>query len=258
MVFFDAHCHLQDERLVPEWPGVLARARRAGVLGIAVKGARESDWSRVAALAEREKGLHPSFGLHPWFLGERSGDWMAALEARLVAFPEAGVGEIGLDPEPKGDGGVPMEEQEEVFKAQLALAVGLDRAVSIHVRGAWGRLLALLDEVDFPERWMVHCFGGSVEVARVLLARGAYLSFSGTVTRVNNRRAVAVLPAVPVERLLVETDAPDLLPRGAVGPLNEPANVVRVVERVAAIRGESVGELAEQTDQNARRFFGVT
>jgi len=255
MKYFDAHCHLQDERLVPDWAGVLARARQAGVAGIAVKGARESDWARVAALAERERVVHPSFGLHPWFLAERSGDWLAELEARLVAFPEAGVGEIGIDPEPKGGGGVPMEEQVAVFKAQLVLAVGLGRAVSIHVRGAWGRLLELLDEVELPERWMVHCFGGSLEVARVLLARGAYLSFSGTVTRVNNRRAVEVLPEVPLERLLVETDAPDLLPRGAAGPLNEPANVVRVVTRVAEIRGEPEDAVAAQTERNARRFF---
>jgi TatD DNase family protein len=148
-----------------------------------------------------------------------------------------------------------MEEQEEVFKAQMALAVRLERAVSIHVRGAWGRLLELLDEVAIPERWMVHCFGGSLEVARVLLRRGAYLSFSGTVTRVNNRRAVEVLPEVPFERLLVETDAPDLLPRGATGPLNEPANVVRVVERVAEIRGESVALVADWTLRNAQNFF---
>ena len=256
MNLFDAHCHLQDARLAEDRAGVLSRARAVGVDRIAIKGASEADWSEVEVLIESDAFLYPSFGLHPWFLKQRSSAWAMRLNALLEKYPQAGVGEIGIDPEPKGNQAESMEVQEEVFLAQLEMAQRWKRPVSIHCRGAWGRLLEVLDRTGpLPDGWMIHCFGGSKEVALELLRRGAYLSFSGTITRPKNRKAAEVLPCVPAERLLLETDAPDLLPVGVEGPHNEPGNLRIILARAAFLRGESEAEVASMTYQNTCRLF---
>ena len=222
----------------------------------AVKGTTERDWIRVATLAKTHPGVHPSFGLHPWFLKHKTDQALERLVDFLDQFAQAGVGEIGIDPAPKGEAGVAMELQEAVFLAQLKIAKERKRVVSIHCRSGWDRLLALLDQIgDLPDGWMVHCFGGSVEVAQALLYRGAYLSFSGTITRLNNRRAAEVMPIVPLNRILFETDAPDLLPRGIAGPLNEPAYLPHIIEQAAQWRSESFEQLARASSANARRLF---
>lgn len=256
MRLFDAHCHLQDAQLAEDRAGVLSRARAAGVDRIAIKGASEADWSEVELLVESDPFLHASFGLHPWFLKQRTSEWAVRLNALLEKHPQAGVGEIGIDPDPKGNQAESMEVQEEIFLAQLEMAQRWKRPVSIHCRGAWERLLDLLDRAGaLPDGWMIHCFGGSKEVAQELLRRGAYLSFSGTITRSTNRKAAEVLPCVPEERLLLETDAPDLLPFGAKGPLNEPRNLPRILAHAAFLRGESEAAVASITYRNACRFF---
>lgn len=256
MIFFDAHCHLQDERFGSDLSGVFGRAQQAGVHFQAVKGTTEKDWIRVADLATAHKSVHPSFGLHPWFLKYKTEQALERLVDFLDQFTQAGVGEIGIDPTPKGDAGVAMELQEAVFLAQLKIAKERKRVVSIHCRSGWDRLLALLDQIgDLPDGWMVHCFGGSVEVAQALLHRGAYLSFSGTITRLNNRRAAEVMPIVPLNRILFETDAPDLLPRGIAGPLNEPAHLPGIIEQAAQWRSEPFEQLVHASNANARRLF---
>lgn len=256
MNLFDAHCHLQDARLSKDRAGVLSRARAVGVNRIAIKGASEADWSEVELLVKSDSFLYPSFGLHPWFLKQRSSDWAMRLNVLLEKYPQAGVGEIGIDPEPKGYQAESMEVQEEIFLAQLEIAKRLKRPVSIHCRHTWGHLLELLDRAGpLPNGWMIHCFGGSKEMAQELLNRGAYLSFSGTITRSANRKAAEVLPCVPVERLLLETDAPDLMPVGAETSVNEPRNLPLILARAAFLRGESEAYVASMTYQNACRLF---
>ena len=171
----------------------------------------------------------------------------------LQAFPRAGVGEIGIDHAvaPRDDA-----EQETVFLAQLDLARRLNRPVSIHCRQAWGRLIELLDGFgELPCGMLIHCFGGSAEVATGLVRRGGYISFSGSITRPNARKAGDAIRAVPAERLLIETDAPDILPTTAQGPLNEPANLRLVLAKAAELRGMPEADLAELTFRNATRFF---
>jgi len=252
---FDCHNHIQDERLQPDISGVMARAREAGVTRMGVKGCCEKDWPRVIALAAGHEGIVPSFGLHPWFIADRLPEWLNTLEALLSAYPHAGVGEIGIDHavEDRDD-----EDQELVFLAQLELARKMDRPVSIHCRRAWGRLIELLDRFgELPRGMLIHCFGGSAEVAMELVKRGAYISFSGSITRPNAKKAGPAIRAVPADRLLIETDAPDILPSTAEGELNEPANLRWVLARAAELRGMPEPELAELTCRNAERFFGL-
>lgn len=253
---FDAHNHIQDERLFPELDAVMNRAVQAGIARMAVKGCRESDWPRVLDIVNRYPDANFALGLHPWFIGGRSRDWEHNLINLLTGYPQASVGEIGIDHavEDRTDA-----DQERVFLAQLEMARDLGRPVTIHCRKAWGRLLELLDGFGkHPCGLLIHCFGGSAEVALELVKRGGYISFSGSITRPNNRRAEAAIQAVPDDRILIETDAPDILPSQAEGPLNEPANLRLVLAKAAELRGVSEEALAALTYQNAERFFMIS
>lgn len=254
MNLFDCHNHIQDERLYPVIGDVMQRARAAGVIRMGVKGCSEADWPRVIEMAETYEGIHPAFGLHPWFIKDRSPEWLQTLEKLLVRYANASVGEIGIDHaiEDRDDA-----DQESVFLAQLGLARKLHRPVSIHCRQAWGRLIELLDGAgELPRGMLIHCFGGSAEVAMELVKRGGYISFSGSITRPNNKKSGPAIRAVPADRILLETDAPDILPATATGKLNEPANLRLVLTKAAELRGISEAELAEQTFNNAKQFFG--
>jgi TatD DNase family protein len=253
MRLFDCHNHIQDERLFPMIGKVMERARAAGVQQMGVKGCCESDWPRVIQLLVNYEGIVPSFGIHPWFIADRSDDCFQTLENLLRTYPQAGVGEIGIDRaiEERND-----EEQESVFLAQLEIARRLERPVTIHCRRAWGRLIELLDQFgELPRGMLIHCFGGSAEIALELVKRGAYISFSGSITRPNARKAGPAIRAVPSDRLLIETDAPDILPHGLDAELNEPAFLRQVLAKAAELRGISEQELAETTRLNAERFF---
>ncbi|MDZ8118859.1 TatD family hydrolase [Pontiella agarivorans] len=254
MKLFDAHNHIQDNRLFPDLEKVMKRAAEVGVVKMGIKGCCESDWPRVIDLSKTYDGIYPSFGLHPWFISERSEQWLRTLENLLMEYPEAAVGEIGIDHAVEERDDV---EQEKVFFQQLELARTLERPVSIHCRRAWGRLIELLDDFGkLPCGMLIHCFGGSAEVATELVKRGGYISFSGSITRPNARKAGPAIRAVPDDRILIETDAPDILPTTATGHLNEPANVKLVLEKAAEFRGLPAETLAELTFRNAERFFG--
>ncbi len=253
MRLFDSHNHIQDERLFPQIDAVMARARAAGVVKMGVKGCCEADWKRVIEIAERYEDCLLAFGLHPWFIADRSNAWLNTLEQLLMKYPEASVGEIGIDHKVET---YDAADQEAVFLAQMKLAQKLGRPVSIHCRSAWGRLIELLDEVGELRRGMlIHCFGGSAEVAAELVKRGGYISFSGSITRPNNRKAGPAIRAIPEDRILIETDAPDIMPSTATGEINEPANLRLVLSKAAELRGIGEDELASMSFSNAERFF---
>jgi TatD DNase family protein len=199
-----------------------------------VNGTRESDWDRVRLLALRHPDLVlPSYGLHPWWLRERSPRWRETLEALLAADPAAGVGETGLDrwmrnPDPP--------DQEAVFLAHLDLAARHDRPLSIHCLRAWGRLLDLLRTHPVPARgFLLHSYGGPPDLVPAFVALGARFSFSGHFLQPGKEAKRDTFRLVPPDRLLFETDAPDqLLPesldahplRDTGGRrLNHPANL---------------------------------
>lgn len=264
MRLFDAHCHLQDERLVTRAAAVFEAAGREGVAGFCCCGTEEGDWGAVADLAAAHPGVVPAYGLHPWYISPRSPDWSAALAARLAADPRAAVGEIGLD---HAIAEHDDADQRVVFAAQLRLAQRFGRPVCIHCRRAWQALTDALDEAGpLPRGFVVHSFSGSAEMLAPLAARGGYFSFSGALTRRHNRRARAAAAATPADRLLIETDAPDLVPfvyaaegglavPAAPDGINEPALLPLVARELAALRGMDAGELATLTTANARRFF---
>ncbi len=256
MQLFDAHCHLQDEKLAGDLAGVMARAAAAGVAGAMCCGSAESDWSATLAVAGNFPAVRVSLGLHPWYVAARQPGWLDRLRTLLAAHPRAGIGEIGLDHALED---ADLATQEQVFLDQFALSIELQRPASLHCRRAFGRLLELLPRFGaHPAGFVIHSFSGAAELVAPLARRGAYFSFSGSITRSGNRRGHAALRAVPVDRLLIETDAPDLMPviAGGVpdGP-NEPAHLVHILRAAAALRAMPEATLAARLWDNAQALF---
>jgi TatD DNase family protein len=278
-MFCDAHNHLQDDWLAPHLDAIAAECARLGIGAMVVNGTAEADWARVAALAQRFPFVRPSYGVHPWDVAGRSPQWADALRARLLAEPRAAVGEIGIDrwilesarPEDLPPGQLPpspLAEQIEVFLAQLALAVELDRPASIHCLQAWGKLEELLRSRPLPRRGLLlHAYGGPAEMVPGLAQLGAYFSFNGAFLAERKTRQRAAFRAVPAHRLLVETDAPAMappapwlthpLPPSPEGkPVNHPANLAAAYEGLAQLRGVPLEQLTAQVQENFSRLFG--
>jgi len=266
MNFYDAHNHLQDDRFAGRQAELVEASRAVGVARMVVNGSCEADWPQVAALARDYPGfVLPSFGYHPWYLGERTLSWREKLVEFLDRTPGAAVGEIGLDrwkPELAYDG------QEEVFVTQLRLAAERNVAASIHCLQTWGRLLELLRSHPRPARgFLLHSYGGPVEMVAPLAKLGACFSFPGYFMHERKVRQREAFKAVPIDRLLIETDAPDqLVPDEAnthsltdasTGKaLNHPANLPGVYQFMAVLRAVPLPELAGQVEENFRRLFG--
>jgi len=256
----DSHCHLQDERLAPFLNDVMARARSSGVARFVCCGTSESDWPLVKRLAGANPSILPQYGLHPWYVANRSPDWRNALAACLEANPLSGLGEAGLDHAvtDRDDVG-----QAAVFRAQLQLAVDLHRPVSIHCRRAWGAMLDLLKEFgSFPAGLVFHSCSASSDLIGELVALGGYFSFSGSITFSGNKRGRRTLLAVPPDRVLIETDTPVLHPNVPprltdknAKPLNEPANLLHVLRAVSQIREIDEQDMAVQLWRNTARVF---
>ena len=239
--FCDAHNHLQDERFGGHSTSLQTIAAAAGVTHSVVNGVSENDWPEVARLAARHPGIVPSFGYHPWYLPERTDGWREVLEARLATTPRAVVGEIGLDrwwlaltaeqrrtrfPVLGAREPATWAEQMEAFRWQWELAVNRHLPASVHCLQAWGPLLEFLSAAPRVERgFLLHSFGGPVELVRELVQHGAYFGFPGYFLHEQKHRQREVFRAIPADRLLIETDAPDQLPPPAfiTHPLIDPS-----------------------------------
>lgn len=263
MKLFDAHNHFHDARLAPHRDEILAALAPLDVAAAVVNGTSESDWDAVAKLAREREWVVPAFGLHPWFVAGRSPSWLDNLKRRLDADPAAGVGEIGLD---RWIEGHDLDDQREVLTAQFALAAEQNCPATIHCVQAWGALDEVLRHAAAPARgFLLHAFGGSVEMMRTFAERGAYFSFSPYFLHPRKAEQREVFRRIPVERLLVETDAPDLRPPdernlhplhdSAGNALNHPANLEVAYAGLAEIRGMKIGRLAECVAANFARLF---
>jgi len=263
-VLYDAHNHLQDEALAAHLPCVLADLRKTGLTRAVVNGTREADWERVAALAQEHPWVLPSYGLHPWHVNARSAHWRERLTG-LVENGRAGIGEIGLD---RWIAGHDLPAQTEVFTWQLALAARHNLPASLHCLKAWGALWEILRTHPLPQcGFLLHAYGGPAEMVEGFARRGAYFSFSGHFLHERKAARRELFRAIPADRLLVETDAPDMplpsectrftLPPAPDGrPLNHPANLRAVYEALAELRGWTLEALTAQVAENFERLFG--
>ena len=262
MRLYDAHNHLQDARFSA--PGkLIAEAASVGVARMVVNGACEEDWPLVKQLAENFPQVLPSFGYHPWYLHERTADWQTQLVGFLDATPSSVIGEIGLD---RWKPGLPYEGQEDAFVWQLRLAAERNVAASIHCLQAWGRMHELLRATPRSARgFLLHSYGGPREMVAPLAKLGAYFSFPGFFMLERKARQREAFAVVPLDRLLIETDAPDqLLPDSANRfplhdsnnkPLNNPANLRAIYEFMAQERTLPLEKFTAQIEENFRQLF---
>ncbi|KAI5082016.1 hypothetical protein GOP47_0001759 [Adiantum capillus-veneris] len=279
---FDAHCHLQDPRIVNALPSLLEAATRTGVKWFAVNGTSEDDWEEVKKLSEQHNEIIPCFGLHPWYVERRSNQWFERLRSMLEGVPTAAVGEAGLDKGARGKE-ISIAVQVDVLKQQLMLAKELQRPISLHCVRAFGELQETLKELGpFPHGAILHSFLGSAEMVQPLAKQGAFFSFSGFLTALSAKKAKKMLQEVPLDRILIETDAPDAVPKvepsslmwvpgDANAPaqlsdagkvedissqaLNHPANIKTVLTYVASMKGIEEDTVASAAYRNAKQLF---
>ena len=250
----DTHCHLAHGRLRQDVPGVVARARAAGVARLICAAATEHESKAALSIARDYENIWCTAGLHPHDAKDASPHYLKLL-GELAADPKnVAVGEIGLDYHYDFS---PREAQRRVFAEQLQLARPMDRPIVIHTREAFEDTMAILREADVAgERLVLHCCTEPAENVRRALDFGATVSFSGIVTFKKSgylREAAAI---VPDDRLLIETDSPFCSP-DPVRKIrtNEPAHVAHVAARLAAVRNTTLAQLAEVTTANAIRMF---
>jgi TatD DNase family protein len=258
LTFIDSHAHLSEEVFDEDREALLQRAAAAGVETVVVIGYDLPSSRRAleVAGAGSTPELWATAGFAPHNVADADPDNLAQVRALLSLPRIVGVGEIGLDYHYD----MPQDRQREVFDTQLGWAVESDLPVVIHSREAEEDVVRMLGERGAGAggvRGVIHCFTESMAMAEAVLEMGFYVSFSGIVTFKNAADLRDVARAVPLERTLIETDAPYLAPVPKRGRRNEPSFVPHVAECLAELHGVPVEAVAEQTTANARRMFGL-
>jgi TatD DNase family protein len=254
-MLFDTHAHYDEARFDPDREELLTGLPQQGVGWVVDPGCDVDSSRRAVAIAQRHSHVYAAVGFQP----EECGGYTAAdLDAirSLAAQPKVvAIGEIGLDYYWKEN--PPRELQKQCFRDHMALARELDLPVIVHDREAHQDCLAIVRE--FPGvRGVFHCYSGSAEDAKTLVKLGWSLSFTGVITFKNARRAPEVIAAVPLERIMLETDSPYLAPEPNRGRRNDSRNLVYIRDRIAAIKGIDPAEVERVTTENALRFFGIS
>lgn len=253
-MLFDTHAHFDDEQFDADRDEVLKSLKSYGVgnivnIGSSIKTSRTS-----IALAEKYDFVYAAVGVHPSETGELCETDIDELK-RLAANPKVrAIGEIGLDYHYPDD--VEPSIQKKWFVRQLELAKELNMPVVIHDRESKGECLEILKEHKISNG-VVHCFSGSAETAREILKLGMMISFTGVLTFKNAKKAIAACAAVPLDRLMIETDCPYMSPEPHRGRRNFSGYVEFVARKMAEIKGVSYDELVDITERNAKRFYGI-
>ncbi len=252
-MFVDTHCHLNVPSLILQLPELLQRAQAAGVTRFVLPGVAPSCWDDLVAVAGRDSRIFAAPGIHPLMAMGFNEETVAKLE-RLACHAVA-IGEIGLD---YSDDTVPRLIQQTAFRLQLRLALRCGLPVILHCRRAFADLLQILREENVAKvGGVMHAFSGSPETAQECIRLGLHIGVAGPVTYPNAVRPLEVVRRIPLEHLLLESDAPDLTPVPHRGSLNEPAFLLETARRMAAIKGISLEQIAAVTTTNARQLFGL-
>ena len=257
MGIFDSHNHLQSHRFGVPAADMIAEMKAAGITGCVVNATCEEDWDSVRKLAGDFKGyVLAAYGIHPWFAHTVRPGWEERLQILLEDDSAASVGEIGVDgwvnfPE--------MATQKEVFLQQVEIAARTGRVMTVHCLKAWEELFQTMDEAElWPEKFLMHSYGGSIEIAARLLQKGAWFSFSGHFLHERKRKILEVFKQLPKDRILLETDAPEMIPPidFVKFPNQEKVNHPANLEAIAmALEQELGGNLLDQIEKNGRFFW---
>lgn len=254
-MLFDTHAHLNAEQFNEDLPEVIQRAKEEGVETIVVVGFDRPTITKAMEICDQYDFIYASIGWHPVDAIDMTDEDLAWIE-ELSSHPKVvALGEMGLDYYWDKS---PKSVQKEVFRRQIQLAKKVKLPIIIHNREATADIVTILKEEGASEvGGIMHCYSGSVEVAKECLEMNFYISLGGPVTFKNARKPKEVAEAVPLNKLLIETDCPYLAPHPYRGKRNEPSYVKLVAEQIAELKGISYEEVAKQTTSNAKKLFGI-
>ena len=248
---FDAHAHYDDDWFDNDREELLSSLPQKGISGI-VNAAVDLQTAKIAqGFAEKYDFMYFTVGFHPENLEDMPEDYLSQIAEMLQHEKAVALGEIGLD----YHWDIEKSLQHRVFEEQLQLSRELDVPVVVHDREAHGDVMTYLRQ--YKPKGLLHCFSGSVEMLKEVLSLGMSISLGGTVTYKNARVPVEIAKAVPLDRLLLETDAPYLSPVPMRGKRNDSSNIIYTATRIAEIKDMSVQELLNITAQNARQLYGI-
>jgi TatD DNase family protein len=252
----DTHAHLDELAFEPDRDEVLERARRGSVCAILTIGINADTSRRAVALAEKHADVFAVVGIQPNYVSQMQPDDWEVIESQAAHPRVVGIGETGLD---RYWDYAPLDAQREWFERHLELARQVDKPFVVHCRDAEADVVEVLERSAQagPLRGVMHSFCGSSEVAARCVELGLHISFAGMLTYKRNEALRATAATVPLERLLVETDSPYLAPVPHRGKRNEPAHVLETARVLAACRGVTLEEIAEQSTRNAISLFGA-
>ena len=255
-MLIDTHCHLEDGNFDSDRAEIINRAKSAGVEKIINFGSTMTSSIKICGLTEVFSGIYGGVGIHPEEIDEFDKNSCAKL-AELAKNPKiVAIGEIGLDYHWEKDSERRIIQQK-IFIEQLDLARQLNFPVCIHDRDAHGDTLKILQTEGKNLRGVLHCYSGSLEMAREIWKMGWFIGVDGPLTFKNSAKLPEIVKNAPQEMILIETDAPYLAPVPYRGKRNEPAYVVEVAKKIAALRGETLEEVAEYTAKNAENLYKI-
>lgn len=252
-MIIDSHCHIDFETFDEDRDQVIYRANRLGIQSIIVPGISTSTWPRVKSVCQQHKGLYPAYGLHPYFIDQHSDHDLVTLEQWLNTENPVAIGECGLDYYLKH---LPKDKQLHLFEAQLDMARRHNLPLVIHARKATEQVIQCL-KARPGLKGMIHSFSGSYEQAMQLIDLGFYLSFGGAVTYPKASRLRYMVSKLPLEALLIETDAPDQPDFNHQGLRNEPGYISQVIDQISELKDLNRQQLIDKTTRNARLLFSL-
>ncbi len=254
-MLFDTHAHIDNEPLYSNLNHLIPEFKQDGIDYIMLPAVEYASWDRVIRITTQYDMVYGAIGIHPSEVTINDMKVLDEIDDVLKHHPKIkAIGEIGLDYHWYDN----REEQQMWFKAQLEIAKKHNLPVIIHDRDAHADVKKILDEVDsYSSGVIMHCYSGSVEMAKEYIKKGAYISLGGPVTFKNARTPKEVAKIVPLDRILVETDSPYLAPHPFRGKTNSPSYVRLVAATIASIKGMSLEELAESAKENAKRVFKI-
>lgn len=253
MQLIDSHCHLDVSEFACDLPETLKRGREAGVMAFVVPAIDFASWPKLNELVHKHSELKPAYGLHPMFLERFHPSHLVALPDWLAKPECVAVGECGLDFF-MANFNAPLQEM--VFIEHIKLAKHFGKPLIIHARKSTERIIQLLKQYG-PVTGVVHSYSGSLEQAQQLIKMGCMLGIGGPISYPRSNRIRALVKEIPLEYILLETDAPDQPLFGEQGQRNEPMHLPKIVLAIADARNVPVELIAEHTTQNAKRLFSL-
>lgn len=258
IMLIDSHCHLDDTAFDEDRFEVLERARVNGVSAVIVPAISRQRFQNQATICENHLELHAAYGLHPLYLDEHSADDINELDRWMDSHPTVAIGECGLDKYAEKTAGLAsFTRQRELFEAQLALAKKRNLPVIVHANGAIEDTIRVLKSSQLNQG-VVHSYNGSAEQARQLIDDGYHLGIGSAVTRPDARRLHTMVKALPLDSMLLETDAPFQAAATHRGQRNEPGFITEVAEMVARLQGLDVDKVEKTTTANSTKLFSLS